>query len=140
MRSAESANPHSPLRTPLSALRTESVSRRVHSPRSTVHGPGVRSVECGVRNQPLCTLHSALRTPHSGTTDCGLFPSVGQAWVSLVKAIVQKGAPMGSEGLELLGVSVGFPAAVDRDPVLERFGDARMIGAMKGVFFGAEPG
>ena len=68
------------------------------------------------------------------------FRSIGEAWVCLVNAIMQDGKAMGSEGLELLGVSVAFPAAQDSDPVLERFGDTRMITEMKQVFFGVGVG
>ena len=51
------------------------------------------------------------------------FRSVGDAWVFLVNATVQNGTPMGSEGLELLGASVAFLAAAERDPIVERFGE-----------------
>jgi len=64
------------------------------------------------------------------------FSSVGAAWVSLVKAVVRDGKPMGTEGLELLGVTLALPAAPDGDLVLDRFGDATMIAEMKKVFFG----
>ena len=42
---------------------------------------------------------------------------------------------MGSEGLELLGAGLTFPAARGGDPLLERFGDAEMISEMRKVFF-----
>lgn len=68
------------------------------------------------------------------------FRSIGDAWVFLVSTLVRDGTPMGSEGLELLGVSVAFSAAPDRDPILERFGDSRMIADMRHVFFGGSIG
>ena len=64
------------------------------------------------------------------------FSSLGEAWVWLLNAIVRKGDPMGSEGLELLGVSVAFAAAAETDPIVERFGDATMVAEMRKVFFG----
>jgi hypothetical protein len=68
------------------------------------------------------------------------FRSVGDAWVFLVNATVQDGSPMGSEGLELLGASVAFVAATDRDPIVERFGEPAMMADMRGVFFGGATG
>ncbi len=64
------------------------------------------------------------------------FRSLGEAWIYLLRAVVQGGRPMESEGLELLGVNVTFPAAADPDPIVERFGDAAMIADMKQVYFG----
>src|SRR5579883_959584 len=63
-------------------------------------------------------------------------PNIGEAWVQLVRAVVQEGTPMASEGLELLGRSVRFAPGTGLDPILERFGDSGMIAEMKKVFFG----
>ena len=68
------------------------------------------------------------------------FSSLGEAWICLLNTVVRDGEPMESEGLELLGVSVAFPAVTDSDPILERFGDATMIAEMKTVFFGGGVG
>jgi hypothetical protein len=68
------------------------------------------------------------------------FSSVGDAWVFLLDAIVRDGTPMGGEGLELLGVSVAFPAAANNDPILQRFGDPTVVAEMRKVFFGAGSG
>ncbi len=63
------------------------------------------------------------------------FPSLGQTWVNLVHRTVESGRAMADEGLELTGVTVGFPAAAGDDPLLEQFGDAQMVTEMKKVFF-----
>lgn len=63
------------------------------------------------------------------------YPTLGETWVRLVERIATAGSPMAEEGLELLGVAVGFSAADGPDPLLERLGDARMLGEMKKVFF-----
>ena len=68
------------------------------------------------------------------------FSSLGEAWLWLLRAIVREGSPMQEEGLELLCNNVTFPAVADRDPILEQFGDAAMVGEMKTVFFGAKVG
>ena len=46
---------------------------------------------------------------------------------------------MGNEGAELLAVTVGFPASLNEDPVIERFADRRMIQQMEQVFFSTAP-
>src|ERR1019366_3019738 len=63
------------------------------------------------------------------------FPSLGQTWINLVYQTLQAGVAMSDEGRELLGVTVGFPAANGADPLVERFGDPAMIDEMKTVFF-----
>jgi hypothetical protein len=63
------------------------------------------------------------------------FESLGRAWLGLVEQTVRAGRPMGTEGLELLGVSVSFPASGDGDAVLEQYGDRRMMAEMRKVFF-----
>jgi hypothetical protein len=68
------------------------------------------------------------------------FCSVGEAWLYLVEAIVRNGSAMGEEGLELVGTSLVFPAAMDNDPIIERFGEGAMISAMRRVFFGSRGG
>ena len=67
------------------------------------------------------------------------FPSLGQTWINLVYQTVQTGTAMGNEGRELLGVSVGFPAAGEAEPILDQFGDPEMIAEMKKVFFAQGP-
>lgn len=67
------------------------------------------------------------------------FPSLGQTWINLVYQTLQAGAPMSNEGRELLGVTVGFPAAGGADPLVERFGNPEMIVEMKKVFFADGP-
>ncbi len=62
--------------------------------------------------------------------------SLGQAWLNLLAVTVNSGK-LGSEGYEVLGASVVFPARVERDFVLERFGDPQMMAEMKKVFFEA---
>jgi thymidylate synthase len=67
------------------------------------------------------------------------FPSLGQTWINLVYQTLQAGVPMSNEGRELLGVTVGFPAAGGAEPLLEQFGDPEMIAEMKKVFFADGP-
>jgi thymidylate synthase len=62
-------------------------------------------------------------------------PTLGQAWISLVRQTLEQGGRMGAEGLELLQVQVAFPAANGHDALLEQFADPRMIGEMRKVFF-----
>ena len=63
------------------------------------------------------------------------FPSLGQTWINLVHRTVEAGLAMANEGCELLGVTVGFPAVADADPLIEQFGNPEMIAEMKRVFF-----
>jgi len=67
------------------------------------------------------------------------FPSLGQTWINLVYQTLQAGVAMSNEGRELLGVTVGFPAAGGADPLLEQFGNPEMIAEMKRVFFADGP-
>jgi len=67
------------------------------------------------------------------------FPSLGQTWINLVHRTVEAGLAMANEGCELLGVTVGFPAVADADPLIEQFGNPEMIAEMKKVFFGGGP-
>ena len=69
------------------------------------------------------------------------FATLGETWLWLVQKTLETGTPLGDEGLELLGVQVSFPAAVDHtaDPLLARFGNPRMIDQMDKVFFGDGP-
>jgi thymidylate synthase len=48
---------------------------------------------------------------------------------------VQSGAPLAEEGLELLGVTLSFPAAWEKDSIIEHFGDQQMMREMSKVFF-----
>ena len=63
------------------------------------------------------------------------FSSLGQTWVNLVELTVRTGTPLGEEGYEVLGITVGFPAACEKDTILEAFGDAQMMAEMTKVFF-----
>jgi hypothetical protein len=63
------------------------------------------------------------------------FGSLGQTWINLVELTAQTGTPLADEGCEVLGVTVSFPAACEKDPIIERFGDARMVAEMAKVFF-----
>lgn len=67
------------------------------------------------------------------------YPSLGQTWINLVYQTLQAGGAMSDEGRELLGVTVGFPAANGTDPLVEQFGDPAMIAGMKAVFFSDGP-
>ncbi|HEV2394590.1 MAG TPA: thymidylate synthase [Verrucomicrobiae bacterium] len=69
------------------------------------------------------------------------FQALGQTWVNLVNRTLHLGAEMGVEGLELLGVEVGFGAVNSGDEVIDRWGDCQMIAQMERVFFteGANP-
>lgn len=46
---------------------------------------------------------------------------------------------MGEEGLEVLGISVGFHLAASPDEILDRFADQQMIQEMNKVFFREDP-
>lgn len=46
---------------------------------------------------------------------------------------------MGEEGYEILAVGAGFPVPTHPDPLIERFGDQRMLADMEEVFFGEGP-
>ena len=63
------------------------------------------------------------------------FGSLGQTWINLVELTVRTGTPLGDEGCEVLGVTVSFPAACEKDSILETFGDAQMMAEMAKVFF-----
>ncbi|HWV98444.1 MAG TPA: thymidylate synthase [Candidatus Acidoferrum sp.] len=67
---------------------------------------------------------------------CG---SLGEAWLRLLEQTLEKGAPMGDEGYELLGVQAIFPATNSPDVVLARLADAQMLDEMDKVFFGDGP-
>ena len=60
---------------------------------------------------------------------------LGETWLKLVRTTVKSGVPVAGEGLELLGVSVVFSAAVENDELIREFGDRRMIDEMDHVFF-----
>ena len=61
--------------------------------------------------------------------------SLGEIWFHIVRRTVQCGNPLGDEGLELLEVCAGFPAASDPDALIREFADARMLAEMEKVFF-----
>jgi thymidylate synthase len=65
--------------------------------------------------------------------------SIGRTWIDLVEQIVREGTPMGEEGLELLGRTFQFLAAIEPDDVLERFADREMMQEMQKVFFSEGP-
>lgn len=67
------------------------------------------------------------------------FGSLGEAWVHLVERVVQSAERMGDEGLEVLRLQFICPAAINGDPILERFGNAQLIAEMEKVFFGSGP-
>src|SRR5579872_1400309 len=67
------------------------------------------------------------------------FETLGKAWLHLVQRTVRAGVPLEGEGIELLEVKVTFPAAADEDPLIARFGNARMIAEMERVFFADGP-
>jgi thymidylate synthase len=62
------------------------------------------------------------------------FESLGQAWVSLVDQTIQQGERLSDEGCELRNVVVSFPTDFERDALIDQFGDAKMIGEIRGVF------
>jgi thymidylate synthase len=66
------------------------------------------------------------------------FATLGRAWINLGDEILREGTPMGNEGLELLGVTVGFRGS-GLDEILDRFADQQMIAEMKKVFFRDSP-
>lgn len=61
--------------------------------------------------------------------------SLGEAWFRLVELVVRSGAPLGSEGLELLEVQAVFPASDEADELITRFGDRQLMAEMQKVFF-----
>lgn len=63
------------------------------------------------------------------------FATLGQTWITLVEMTVQSGAPLAEEGLELLGVTLSFSAAWEKDSIIEQFGDQQMMREMSKVFF-----
>ena len=65
------------------------------------------------------------------------FASLGETWLKLVQLTVRTGIAMDHEYLEVLGVQVAFPAAVEGDELIHQFGDRRLIAAMEQVFFGS---
>jgi thymidylate synthase len=67
------------------------------------------------------------------------FDSLGETWINLVNLTTHTGTRLGTEGYELLGVSVEFPSVGKADPVIERFGDRQMIAEMKKVFLTGTP-
>jgi thymidylate synthase len=64
------------------------------------------------------------------------FASLGETWLRLVEATLQRGDLVDREYRELLGVQVGFPAVVGEDEVVRRWGDPGMLANMREVFFG----
>ncbi|HWX21986.1 MAG TPA: thymidylate synthase [Candidatus Binatia bacterium] len=68
------------------------------------------------------------------------FESLGEAWINLVHLTLQAGARVNDETQELLGVQVTYPASPSKsDPLLDQFGDQRMIADMEKVFFSEAP-
>jgi hypothetical protein len=63
------------------------------------------------------------------------YPSLGETWLHLVSQTIESGTPLKEEAVELLDVTVQFPATPQRDLVLEQFGDPDMIQTMSCVFF-----
>lgn len=67
------------------------------------------------------------------------FRTLGETWIDLVRRTVEAGARMGEQGCELLNVQAAFPATNGQDPLLERFGDPKIIAEMHKVFFAEGP-
>ena len=67
------------------------------------------------------------------------FGSLGETWINLVRLTTEAGIPLDGEGYECLGVGVSFPATIERDRVIDRFGDPEMVAEMNRVFFAEAP-
>ena len=63
------------------------------------------------------------------------FGSLGETWINLVRLTTEAGDALDDEGYECLGVNVSFPAISLHDPVIQAFGDPKMVADMKQVFF-----
>jgi len=67
------------------------------------------------------------------------FGTLGESWINLVERTFTTGTLLPDGLRECLGLQVGFPGALEPDPIIERFGDRQMIAQMKRVFFEAGP-
>lgn len=67
------------------------------------------------------------------------FGSLGEAWIYLTRQTLEQGEPMGEEGYELLTAAATFPVPTGADPLVDRFGEQRMLAEMEKVFFSEGP-
>src|SRR5215831_2438717 len=67
------------------------------------------------------------------------FATLGETWINLVERTFTTGDRLRDGLRECLGVQVGFPGSIERDLVIDQFGDAQMIAQMKRVFFDDGP-
>jgi thymidylate synthase len=65
--------------------------------------------------------------------------SLGETWLKLVNLTLHSGTRLANEGVEVLGVQVGFPAHSESDPIVQKFGDRQMLAEMEKVFFEQTP-
>lgn len=62
--------------------------------------------------------------------------SIGEAWKALVKLVEKSGIDLADEGKEILNVSVQFRhRSSEKDIILDKFADKKMIKNMEFVFF-----